>query len=68
MHDAAAQFAADAIEYSEFESSAFRLAKLGLALGFVRLVNANDGATVPAVGDTASGGDGYGRRSDDIAT
>jgi methylase of polypeptide subunit release factors len=66
VRDAAAQFAADAIEYSEFESAALRLAKLGLALGFVRLVNATDGASVAPLGRMAGGGDGNGSGSDDI--
>lgn len=66
VRDAAAQFASDAIEYSEFESSALRLAKLGLALGFVRLVNATNDVNVAPAGRTAGGGDGNGSGSDDI--
>jgi len=68
VRDAAARFAADAIEYSEFESSALRLAKLALALGFVRLVNTTDGVSVAPADRTAGEGDGNGSGSDDITT
>ncbi len=68
VRDAAAQFAADAIAYSEFESSALQFAKRGLALGFVRLVSATDGVNVAPVGRVAGGGDGNGSGSDDVTT